>query len=515
MSREIDQIQLENNLNKTAAAAFFWNHGQFLASTVILGLTTYTLAKYLAPHNYGIYSAVMAFGSLAATCISFGFEGALNVQLPRLSNNMPKIRYLFQKMLKRRVIFTAVFFLLVLLLNCVLKDRWLPANLRNIENYLNLAILCGIISLVSGLVTHVLITLFKVKYFSVVRISFLTVSLLIYIYLLKNGFGIKEILWTTIVISSSAMAFYILGCRDLLTGVSRKFSLKKAHKLGLIVWINNIVGNLLGKELDIILLSLYGISAVHIGFYQLVFILTSYVRMVVNKGMTGILLSAFSSAYKNGGIESLRKWWMISMKFQILVVSPGVLLLVLFARYIFEAILPNYDDATTLLQVNAAFVFIITVLGGGTHITAFYAIGKEKVVLISRTVAGFSNLALDLILIYFYGVSGAIIATGVAGVIVGFFELSLTSYFLHIKYPLRFLINCILCLSFATLIASQIIGEGLLRLIFSSGAYFAAYLFAAWIVKPFEGTDIAHFRSVNRHLSTFLLAFSRNSKAVF
>jgi O-antigen/teichoic acid export membrane protein len=456
----------------------------------------------------------MAFGSLATLFVSFGFEGALNVHLPRLSHNMPKLRYLFRQMLIRRVMVIIVFFLLIILLIFLLKNQWLPINIRKIGNYLPLAVVCGLISMISGLITHTLITLFRVKYFAGVRVLFLIVSLILYFYLLRNGFGIKEILWTTIVTSSIATLLYILLCRDLLTGHAKKFPLKKIHKFGLTVWTNNLLSYLLGKDLDIIIMSFYGISVIHIGFYQIAFILVTYARMIVTKGMTGVLQSAFSSAYKEGGFESLGKWWMMTMKFQILVVSPGVLFLALFSRQIFESILPKYCDATLLMHTYGSLAFIITVLGGGTHITAFYAIGKEKIVLYTRILAGVLNLILDIILIYFFGVLGAIIATGISGIVVCCLELYLIYFHLRTKYPTVFLLKCFICLSFAGFVASLFPGSGIPDLVLYGFLYFFIYLISAWLIKPLNKEDVIRISTVNSRLSRLLIPFSTNSNMV-
>ena len=318
--------------------------------------------------------------------------------------------------------------------------------------------------------------LFRIKYFAGIRITYITLNLILYFFYLINGFGIREILWITIVTSLIAVILYVYACRDLLFGPTNKFSLTKIHKLGFTIWSSDLLGYFLGKNLDIIIMSLYGVSAAHIGFYQITFLLVAYTRMVVTKGMTGVLQSAFSSAYKEGGLESLRKWWMITMKFQILAVSPGVLFLVLFSRQIFESFLPQYRDATLLMHTYGSLAFIITVLGGGTHITAFYAIGKEKIVLFTRILAGILNLILDIILIYFFGVLGALIATGISVIVVCWLELYFIYFHLGTKYPTAFLIKSLICLSLAGFIASRFSGLSILNLVMYVFILFFVYL---------------------------------------
>jgi O-antigen/teichoic acid export membrane protein len=501
-----------SNLNKSASIAFLWNHGAYVIDTVILGFTTYVLARYLAPVDYGIYTATMAFGSLASLLISFGFEGALNVHLPRLRDSAPELRYLFRQMLIRRMIIILFFVIFLVIIVSVFDNQWLPYNLIKIGKYLHLAVICGLISLISGLIARVLISPFRIKYFAGIRVLYLTATFIIYFCFLLNGHGIKTILSITIITSSLAVLLYIFACHDLIIGKVKKFPLRKIHNFGFTVWTSDLAGYLLGKNLDIIIMSFYGISAVHIGFYQIAFILVAYARMIVTKGMTGVLQSAFSSAYNKGGLKSLGKWWMITMKFQILVVTPAVFFLVLFAGQILEAILPKYTEATLLLQTFGTFALVSTILGGGTHVTAFYAIGKEKIVLYTRILAGIINLILDVILIYNFGVLGAIIATGISGIVIGCLELGLIYSSLRISYPGIFMLKCFICLAIAGLTASQMSGSGILLLIHCGFLYLISFLFSAWLIKPLKEKDISYLSSVNQRLGNLLTPFSVKSK---
>ena len=444
-------------------------------------------------------------------------NGAYHTQthhLPRLRDSRPELRYLFRQMLIRRLIIITVFFIFLLLIMSSFKGLWLPSSLKQLDDYLYLAVVCGLISLISGLITRVLITLFRIKYFAGIRIIYLTFNLSLYFCLLVNGFSIRGILWVTIATSSIACIFYVYACRDLLMGSTRKISLIKIHKFGITIWATTILSYLLGKELDIIIMTLCGVSAMHIGFYQIVFILTAYARMMVTKGMTGVLQSAFSSAYHKGGLKGLGKWWMMTMKFQIMVVAPGLLFLILFARQLFESMLPKYLDATLLLQIFGSFALIITVIGGGTHITAFYAIGKEKIILYTRILAGVLNLLLDVILILHFGVLGAIIATGVAGILVGCLELYLISSNLRTRYPVVLLLKCSICLILSSLVATRVTGSGIPMLVFNGFMYFSAYLISAWLIKPFDKEDIIRLSTINSNLSRFLVTFSAHSKRV-
>jgi O-antigen/teichoic acid export membrane protein len=77
-------------------------------------------------------------------------------------------------------------------------------------------------------------------------------------------------------------------------------------------------------------------------------------------------------------------------------------------------------------------------MGGGTHITALYALKLAKTVLVTRLVGGFMNLILDIILIPLYGAMGAILATGFAMLATVILEITYIKKFLHQTYPYVF-----------------------------------------------------------------------------
>ncbi|MGD2269335.1 MAG: oligosaccharide flippase family protein [Desulfobacterales bacterium] len=506
-----DQENQKLNLAQSASRAFLWNQGLFIANSMLMALTTYILARFLEPENYGIYTAAMAFGSLAALLVAFGYEDALNVYLPRYRLQISKLRYLFSQLLKRRIITVLVLCLVMVTSAAAFGNAWLPENLRRIGKYLDLAVLCGGIALVSGLSMRALITLFRVKALAGIRLMFLTATLGVYTILLVKGYGIRAILWTTILTSTMAMSLYIIACRDLIWGPSENFPVAGIYRFGRTAWVSQLIGYLLGKNIDVIIMTFYGVGAAFIGFYHIAFNLIAYARMLVTKGMTGVLQSAFSSAYQQGGAESLGRWWQLSMKFQILVVSPGVLFLVLFSQEILETVLPGYSHAANFVRLHGIFALAITMLGSGTHITALYAIGNEKIVLVTRVISGLLNLLLDLILIYFWGALGAIIATGVSGLVAGCFELKIIKSKIGIHYPLIFFVKCAFCLLCAGVFASLLAGNGIMRIIFCGLSFFSGYLVAAFLIRPLEGDDVIGLSSVSPKLGRSLSCFSKRA----
>lgn len=500
-------MKKDQDLVKTALYAFIWNHGLFLVSAVILGVTSWVLAKFLGPTGYGVYTGIMAFTSLAILLVSFGYEGALNVYLPRLSEERAKVRYVFRQMFLRRLGLVTALCALVFAVSVGLGYNWIP-QLRQIGPFLPLAIACGGVSLLNGLLERVLITEFRVRQLAAVRMSTLTAALLAYLLLLLRGYGIRAVLWVLLATSALALFLVAFACRDLLIGQGNKFPMRHIYSFGRTAWASDLLGYVLGNNMDIVLMMFYGVHASHIAFYQIAFILVRYARTATSHGMAGVVQSAFSSAYNQGGEESLARWWRMVMKFNILVCAPPVLFLVLFARQLFQALLPQYVDAAILLQVYGYITIAGIMLGGGTHATSFYAIGKERIVFWIRLASGILNLLLDLVLIYLWGALGAILATGASGLVMCGIELGVVRHKIQVVYPLIFFLKCCACLGVAGIAAVLVPLSGIVGILASGIVFVTGYIGMARLMRPLETDDVKRFGGVNRRLGVLLSLFS-------
>jgi len=501
-----------SQLARTASIAFLWNHAAFLLSTVILALTTWVLARWLEPERYGIYTSVMAFAALVQWLTALGFEGALNVHLPRLRDQSPRARFLIRRMLGWRA--------LLLVAACAaiaLWDRWGGgfrwANLQAIGPYFPLAVLAAALTLISGLLVRIMETLFRVKALTLIRTATLLLALGAYAAALTAGYGVAAVLWIAVGVSGLALAGYLWMCRDFILGPVTPFPTADIYRFGRTMWLTGMVTYALGKNMDVIIMTFYGVAAAQIGFYQIVYVLTDYAYVAATRGMSGVLQSAFAHAHHAGGARSLARGWNSIMKFHILACAPPVLFLVLFAEPLFAAILPKYLGAAPLLRVYGLLILMVTFLGGGTHITVFYTLQMERLVLYISLVAGAMNLGWDLIVIHYLGALGALLATGTAGITVRGLELWIVRRKIAVQYPVRFAALNGLCLSGAGAAAVLVPVGGLPGLLLKGLAFLAGYALVARFARPLAADDVAALGQLNARLAGWLAPFCRKDAA--
>ena len=96
-------------------------------------------------------------------------------------------------------------------------------------------------------------------------------TLLAFYLLLQWGYGIEAVLWITLLTYLATLILYVLRCSDLLFGQRERFPTKGIYRFGLNVWAPILIGYVLGKNIDIILLTFYGVPAREIALYQVTF----------------------------------------------------------------------------------------------------------------------------------------------------------------------------------------------------------------------------------------------------
>jgi len=496
-----------NPFINAVSRAFFWNHGVFLADTLFLLLSTCVLARFLEPDGYGIYTATMAFASLAEVLLAFGYGGALSVYLPRLKDEWPKARYLVRQMFQRRLTYVVIAGGVVTLVGPALAQSGL-STFQKIQPLLPLAVGCACLSLLNGFLIRVLVTLFRVHDIAAIQIARSAVALLAFYFLLQWGYGIEAVLWITLLTYMVTFIFYVFRCRDLLFGQRERFPSKGVYRFGLNVWAPTLIGFVLGKNIDIILLTFYGVPAREIALYQVTFALLAYGTAALTKGLTGVLQTAFATAYHGGGVESLKRWWEISMKFLMVAGVPVILLLVLLAEPILATVLPNYVEAAPFIHIYGVLCLAALLLGGSAHVTAFYAMEDEKVIVWTRLTGGVLNLFLDVLLIYYFGTLGVLVATGVSALVVVLLEFKLLKTKIGVVFPWAFDLKLCLCLLPSGLVSMSIAGSGLLRLLCSSAIFLLGCLLTAYFVKPIGEEEVSYVRKLSHRWAGWLSLFS-------
>jgi O-antigen/teichoic acid export membrane protein len=139
----------------------------------------------------------------------------------------------------------------------------------------------------------------------------------------------------------------------------------------------------------------------------------------------------------------------------------------------------------------------VRVLGTSTHQYALYVVGKPRLVVLSQWLGLITVILLGILLIPHWGPAGALVADGLAQVVIGALLLAFLWRTLPHKYPLNFTLRFVLGLFIAAL--PSIIWHPESRLLLGiSGAIFLILCIGLMrVIKPLNSEDLEMIRGLN------------------
>lgn len=476
--------------------SFFWNHSAKVLEYIFIYLLSLLLARELGAQLYGVYATIISITILMLNLSSLGFEATLTkytAQFLTRTDGIPEIRFVSKYLMIIRVLIS----LSLLFLLYLLKDP-VASLFKNDElaSYIFIVIFYILFQSLINFIVNLLLGALKTKPIFYIGVVSRIISLIAAYCLLKFNYGVKEILIMLAIVSSFTFLTYFLSSQRYILGVSRKIAIKPILKFGMAVWIISLLTFLLGKQAAILLLNYFLGKSSQVGYYEIAFSLTQAIGYSVLIGMSGVSLAVFSKLAITGSDKFAYAWELIIKGMQLILI-PIISFTVVYAREIIRFFYTeSYDDSIILFQCFALFMLASWIIGECLNLTVLYSLGMQKMVIISRSLSGIINLALNIALIPKYQALGAIIATGISTFTAIAWEFIWAKNRIGGKFPLRFLLK--MCM--ITLIAI-----GLIRIsdeIFYSSIIMKFFQFLIILIillvitKPLSGSEISNIKQM-------------------
>ncbi len=334
-------IKLIKNIHKDS----LFKNSVYLMITIftnlILGFFFWVIAsKYYTPNDIGIISAILSSVSLISMISSVGFPTALLFYLPRVSKNSNKI---IDSCLMVSIIISIIFSIIFIFG----LDIWEPL-LRPIFDSIELIavfIIVTVMTTVSALMSGVFIAERKSSFAMIKENIFMLVK--IFPLITFVGFGVIGIFisWCIGLLAATLIGFILLY-------ITRKYTpkftidpiIKNIARYSVGNYIAGIFNNLPKLLLPIMIVSL--ISAEHAGYF--------FIAMTMAGLLYGISQSISSSllaeSFKGDIWENVSK----AVRFNLFLLIPGLLLFIIFGKFILNIFNPSYaENATTTLIILA------------------------------------------------------------------------------------------------------------------------------------------------------------------
>jgi O-antigen/teichoic acid export membrane protein len=387
-----------------------WNHGGKLAEIAIVYIFSVSVARMLGVQLNGTYILLITFIQTGLLITSFGLETTLHRFVPRVRADRTALRGLLRPLLLFRVG-------LLLLLACSLFYG-LPFLFTyfSMQSFpLSVVLLLCLYAFLNGLNNFfgaVLIGQSRTRLLSLLRVIVRMGELAGIIAYGMDGLTVNEVL-TVITTGALAgtLAYCVVSWMDV-GGRTDRGDTRPVFSFAGTMWLNAFIVFILGKQMDILLLGRFGAGVGEIALYDVAMMLVQMIVMGTTVGMGGVMLAAFSTFAQDnpGGLQSFWRFW---VKITILLIVPLLIVLIYGAEEIIGFVYTSsYSTSKNLVRILSGFIILERLFGSGINADALLAIGKQKTLLGISTVSGITNIVLALILIPYYGASGAIIATG-------------------------------------------------------------------------------------------------------
>ena len=492
------------------AIGISWNLSGRVLLQIIALFTSVLLTRSLGAESYGFYVTLISFSTLLSEFISSGFKQTLNTYVSKFSvepYSNEKSSYLLKMIATIGFLISIPVALIVLLMSSYISD-WL-GNEQVKQSILILSPIIVVLPL-NGFLTSSLYGRLEVK--NVILTSLISQSILLgtlaLVFVLK--YDINAAIFCFVISSFIATLALIFQNRTLILSQSKRLNMKPILVFSLTTWLSSVYELGLGRNLDILLLNVFSVSKQEIGFYNLSFNL-SLAPSFLLAGIGPMVLSLMTAEYHAGGKLALAQTWSLILRLGTIFSIPLMIFVLVLSSTIVNLLYgKEFSDVTQLLQITIFFKMVYILVNGSFFFSVSLAISKPKFVLYITMICGLSNVLLGIILIPYFGSMGAVVATGVSTISLGFIGIIITKNICNPIYPVKFILKII---SISVLSASPIlifvqpytfIGLGIACVIFTS-----LWLLMAIILKPFDYEDRDILTKINPKIFSCIKAMTR------
>ncbi len=467
-----------------------------------LFLLTVLVTRKLSVAEYGVYAVSLAAFNTIAYIVALGLEDATTTFVPRVfaEHGKAAAAVLIRRLLVLRLAILALSLTVMLLALPALASlivaipysgtAGIAAGLRDpvLLSHITPIAVYVLGNGISSLITAVCASLMRMRFVFVVGGLTQLALLVLSFFVLQLGWGTNGVLWLFAICSlfnAAAFQTYLQA-------------MKPVVQLGISAWLTNLVTGALLKQVSIILLGVYLVSIVQIGYFNLSFQLAHAASLLLVSGFGGVGGAALAAAFVGRNYDRLARSWQALIKIETLLAAPVLVFCLFNAQIIAHALYgANYDAVGPLLAIFLFFNVLVRVLGTADNQYALYVVGKPKLVVLSQWLGLVAVVVVGVLLIPHWGPAGALVADGLAQVLIGALLLAFLWPVLPRKFPLGFTMKFLLGLTLAAL--PGILWHPASRLLIGvSGVIFLLLCIGFFIIiKPLSAEDLELIGSSN------------------
>ncbi|MDI6803694.1 MAG: oligosaccharide flippase family protein [Bacteroidota bacterium] len=411
---------IKNKQNLFFLQGYAWNHAARVLEYVLIYFFSVFVARSLGPHGNGVYASIVSISQLLIAISSAGIDLALNRFLPQYteSNAHPKINYITQ-----RLILIKIFILSAL--GALLTLGW--ADVQTLfhldspsEQFLFFIIAYGSLRSLQSAILSVWVSQLRTKPIFVINTIALSIQIIFIFILSTNGLILNEVLQVMLLCSTLSMIAHLIVVRRYIFYGGEKVNLRPIFIFSGWLWLNTLMEYFLGKQGDIAVLGIFGISKSEIGYYDIAHALAQIPAFAFGAGFAGITISMFAKLASEQK-DKIKEFWIKLTSLVSQISIPLFCFSIIYAKEIIALLYSKeFIPAVSLFQLLLASRLVARIFGGGENAEALLSLRAEKSIFLLSLYGALLNIILNILLISKFGVLGVAIATSAVIILVNF-----------------------------------------------------------------------------------------------
>jgi O-antigen/teichoic acid export membrane protein len=485
-----------------------WNHAGRILEYILMYFTSVLVARGLGVQENGTFVGLFSISQLLLVLTSFGLEVSLNKHLPQISGGSrdEHIRYIFHRALAVRVL-AIISFAIVLYAGTQYFSHYVPSLL---SQYIWLLLAyTGVRSIVS-LFAVVLTADLQTRATSGVNVSTRILEVVLIGLLVSGGMTTMRVFAVFFSVTTLQLAAYVVASRVHLFGKTERLAALPIIVFGGTYWANTLVEYFLGRQGDVLLLTILLPDATQPSLYDVAFAVCQLASLSMTVGLGGITL-ATSARLALQGSELLERFYGFMIRLMSLLSIPLYAFILFNAGSVLYVLYSSrYGAAASLIQGIAGFRIVNRLFGGSENAEFLLSRSQVSRLVGIGIVGALVNVGLDLLFIPTMGSMGAVVGSGFGNLTVSFLGAMAVYRSSSVTMQWQFWLKVSLAACAASFVCMVAIPpHGLILIGVQGVAYATLVLFFLSLVKPLTGPDIEWLSRIDSRFATPSRFFAR------
>lgn len=483
----------KEGLGQKIASAMIWDYGGYTLLMLLGMALSIVLVRFLGKEKYAIYAFVINLKAMLILLVSFGMDTSISRFVPEWISSEKKgnVRSLLGIILKSRAAILIVLAIPCLLLAGPITRIFLDKDI--FTWYVRLMPLFMAPVLFYGPLQTFLVTQYRQRYINIFCFLSASINLIISAWLVAAGYGPGAVILALFASELLLVAAFTRETRSFFPPAVEKkekaLPLKRLFTFSFNIYLYSVMLFVMGKGLDIFLLGKLHADLAQITYYSIAFSFAYFSISALDRAFSGgFIVPLITELYTRREGYKLQKVFSGAFQFIYIYALPvtigglilaGDLISILFGR--------EYGIPVGRLAAVTLLYMVITKFG---RISASFmtAMDREKQLIFSRFIFGLANVVLNLLLIPRYGAMGAVIGTGIAGILAICYEARILDKILQPSYPAGFLLKVFgasLVMGITVMLVRSRLGPGSIQATMGAlAAGVIAYIILLILIKP-------------------------------